>query len=333
VRAAVVRSPDEGVEVVERDDPEPAADEVRVAVAACGVCGGDEAVTEGRPGIEYPRIPGHELAGSVDAVGDDVTEWAVGDRVAVGWHGGHCFTCDPCRRGEFTACERRTVTGALRDGGLAEYVTVRREALAGIPDSVDAADAAVLTCAGMTGFNALRNADVSAGDLVAVQGVGGVGHLAVQFAATMGFETAAVSRGEGNREAAFDLGADHYVNANDEDPGEALDALGGADAVLATVPDSDAMAATIGGLAPTGTLLVVGAPDDPVPVPVARMLGARQTVQAWGSGHAIDTEDTLAVAAREGIEPWTETYPLSAVEAAFHDHRAGDVRFRAVVEP
>jgi D-arabinose 1-dehydrogenase-like Zn-dependent alcohol dehydrogenase len=332
VRAAQVSQPSSGVELVERPVPDPEPIEVRVEVAACALCGGDTAVLDGGHGVEYPRVPGHEVAGTVDAVGEDVTEWAVGESVAVGWHGGHCFTCDPCRRGEFTTCERREVTGIHRDGGLAEYTTVRREALAAVPDGVDLTAAAPLTCAGMTGFNALRRADVLAGDLVAVQGVGGVGHLAVQYADAMGFETAAISRGTAKREAALDLGADHYVDASDH-PADALTDVGGAAVVLATAPSSALMETLVDGLAPNGTLLAVGAPDDPVSVPVAAMLGPRQSVQAWGSGHAKDTEDALATAARNGVEPVVETYPLSAVDDAVADFQRGDVRFRAVVEP
>lgn len=305
---------------------------MRIEVAACALCGGDAAVLDGAPGVEYPRVPGHEIAGAVDAVGADVTEWAVGDRVAVGWHGGHCFTCDQCRRGAFTTCERREVTGVHRDGGLAEYTTARREALAAVPDDVALRDAAPLTCAGMTGFNALRRADALAGDLVAVQGVGGVGHLAVQYAAAMGFETAAVSRGTAKRDAALELGADHFVDARD-DPAGALADLGGADVVLATAADSASMEALVDGLAPDGTLLAVGAPDDPVAVPVAEMLGPRQSLRAWGSGHATDTEDALATAARQDVAPVVETYSLSAVGDALAAFERGDVRFRAVVEP
>jgi NADPH2:quinone reductase len=333
MRAVRVPEPGAGFEVVERERPEPGVGEVRLEVAACGVCGGDRAVTEGRPAVDYPRVPGHEVAGRVEAVGDDVDGWAPGDRAAVGWHGGHCFTCGPCRRGAFVHCENEHVTGVLGDGGYAEFVTAPGEALVPVPESLDATAAAPLVCAGLTAYGALRHAAAGAGDLVAVQGVGGVGHLGVRFAAAMGFETVAVSRGTEKREAAVELGADHYVDAEAADPAATLRELGGADAALATAPSADAMAAVLEGLAPDGQLLAVGAPDDPVPFDVARMLGNRWSVEGWSAGHAGDAADALEAAVTTGVEPRVETYPLTAAERAFDRMRSGAVRFRAVLEP
>ena len=333
MRAVQVPAPGAGFEVVERERPDPGGGEVRLEVAACGVCGGDAAVTEGRPAVDYPRTPGHEIAGRVDAVGAGVERWAPGDRAAVGWHGGHCFTCGPCRRGEFLHCENGHVTGVLGDGGYAEFVTAPTEALVPVPRGLDATAAAPLVCAGLTAYGALRRAAVGAGDVVAVQGVGGVGHLGLQFAAAMGFETVAVSRGTGKREAAVDLGADRYVDAAADDPAAALRELGGADAVLATAPDADAMADVLGGLAPGGQLLAVGAPEDPVPFDVARMLGNRWSVEGQSAGHAGDAADALDAAVATDVAPRVETYPLSEVGRAFDRMRSGSVRFRAVLEP
>jgi NADPH2:quinone reductase len=321
-------------ELVERPLPEPTADEVRIAVAACGVCRGDGHVCEGgAEHVDYPRVPGHEFVGYIDVIGDRVTEWAVGDRVGVGWHGGHCFTCDPCRDGEFVLCEHKPVTGMHRDGGYAEYATARAEALAAIPEEFDATTAAPLLCAGLTSFNALRNADVRPGDLVAVVGIGGLGHLALQYAHEAGFETVAVSRGTEKREAALDYGAAHFVDSETADPGEALSDLGGADLVLATAPASDAIAAVIDGLGPNGEVLTVGIPDEPVPVEVGSLTATRGSLSGWASGTPSDAEDTVAFGARRDIETAVEAFDLADAEDAYRAMDSGDVRFRAVVEP
>ena len=242
MRAVQVPEPEADFEVVERDVPEPGPEEVRVAVDACGVCHSDAFLKEGQwPGVEYPRTPGHEVIGHVDAVGERVEAFEAGDRVGVGWHGGHCFTCEPCRRGDFIACENGDVTGFDHDGGYAEFLTTPQETLARVPEDLDAAAAAPLLCAGVTTFNSLRNTDAEPGDLVAVQGLGGLGHLGVQYASRFGFETVAVSRGTDKRDLAFELGADHYVDSEAEDPAEALTELGGAKVVLATAPHAYAM--------------------------------------------------------------------------------------------
>jgi D-arabinose 1-dehydrogenase-like Zn-dependent alcohol dehydrogenase len=333
MRAVQVPGPDEGFETVSTERPTPGPAEVLVSVAACGVCRGDTAVTEGRPPVEYPRVPGHEIAGRIAAVGGDVDRLAVGDRVVVGWHGGHCGTCRQCRRGDFVTCEHERITGIHHDGGYAEAVAVPVAGVARVPDGVDLTAAGPLACAGLTAWTGLTSTDATAGDTVAVQGIGGVGHLAVQFADAMGFETVALSRTAEKEAAALDLGADRFVDTSETDPADALTAHGGADLVLGTAPAGGAFEAVLGGLAPNGDLVAVGAPTDAVSLPVARMLGNRWSLHGWAAGHAGDVEDALAAAARNDVDPWVETYPLDAADAAFGAMRSGEVRFRAVVEP
>jgi NADPH2:quinone reductase len=331
--AVQIHAPEEGFTTVDRERPDPASEEVLIEVAACGVCGGDAAVVEGRDAIEYPRIPGHELAGTITETGAAVTEWAVGDRVAVGWHGGHCCSCPQCRRGAFATCEREHVTGLLGDGGYAEYATAAREALVPVPDGLDATAAGPLVCAGLTAYTALRDSDARPGDRVAVQGIGGVGHLGVQFADAFGFETVALSRGPDKRAAAFELGADHFVDTTADDPAAELQTLGGADAVLATAPSADAVASVVHGLAPTGEVIAVGAPSEPAEVDVAAMLGNRWSLRGWAAGHAGDARDALAAAVGNDVTPRVEPYPLADADEAFERMRAGETRFRAVLEP
>jgi NADPH2:quinone reductase len=334
MRAVEVSEPGGGFEVVERPIPEPGPAEVRVAVSACGVCGGDVHVCEGDlPDEEYPRIPGHEIVGRIDAVGEDASEWAVGDRVGVGWFGGHCFTCEACRRGNFVRCENGPITGMDRDGGYAEYALARREALAAVPEDLDSAAAAPLLCAGLTTFNALRNSDASVGDLAAVVGVGGLGHLAVQYARKAGFETVAISRGTEKREAAREFGADHYVDSEAEDPAAALQELGGASVVLSTAPASEAVASVVGGLDAEGEVVSVGVPDEPVPVGVGQLTGTRGSVSGWASGTARDAEDALAFGDLRDVTPAVETFDLTEAETAYRRMVDADVRFRAVLEP
>jgi Zn-dependent alcohol dehydrogenases len=274
--AAVINEAGGQFELETREIPTPDSEEVRIAVDACGICHSDAFVKEGTyPGVSYPRIPGHEIAGRIDAVGDDVSAWSTDDRVGVGWHGGHCFTCDPCRRGEFKLCENVEITGLTYDGGYAEYVTVPTEAVAEIPDSLAAVDAAPLLCAGVTTFNALRNSDAGPGDLVAVLGVGGLGHLAIQYAHAAGFETVAISRSPDKKALAMDLGADHFLDATATDPAETLQALGGATVVLATAPSTEAIESVVGGIGADGTVLIVGVPDEPVSVDAAHLVGNR----------------------------------------------------------
>jgi len=333
MRAIEVPEPGGGFDVVERPRPEPATGEVQIEVATCGICHGDTTVTEGRPPIEYPRTPGHEIAGEISAVGEGVTSWEPGDRVAVGWHGGHCFACPQCRRGDFVNCEREQITGIHSDGGYAEYATAPTEALVSVPDALSLTAAGPLVCAGLTAYSGLAHSDATPGDTVGILGIGGVGHMGIQFADASGFETVALSRGTAKAETATDLGADHYVDTEAADPAEKLTALGGADAILATAPSSDAIESVIQGLAPNGELIAVGAPDDPVSVPIPPMLGNRWTVTGWSAGHAGDAGDALAAAARNGVSPWIESYPLADTGDAFDRLLSGRARFKPVLEP
>jgi D-arabinose 1-dehydrogenase-like Zn-dependent alcohol dehydrogenase len=320
-------------EVVSHDVRDPGRREIRVRVKACGVCHSDAMTRNGAyPGLTLPRIPGHEIAGRVDAVGADVTAWKPGDRVGVGWHGGHCFQCVPCRKGDFINCEKAQITGVTLDGGYAEYVIVPFEAAARIPDGLDAADAAPLLCAGVTTFNALRNSGARPGDTVAVQGIGGLGHLAIQFASRMGFRTVALSRGADKKALARELGAHEYVDAKDVEPAEGLRALGGADLVLATAPNSAAIAAVVGGLKPRGKLLIVAAAFEPLQI-VALSLLTGKAVAGWPSGSAIDSEETMAFSALTHVRPRIEQFPLEKAEEAFGKAMANRVRFRAVLVP
>lgn len=334
MQAAVVPEAGAGFELVDREVPDPAPGEVRIAVEACGICHSDAFVAEGgHPAVTYPRVPGHEVAGHVDAVGDDVTTWSEGDYVGAGWHGGHCFDCEPCRRGNFLSCENGDVTGLTFDGGYAEYTTVPAEAVAAVPSDLTAVDAAPLLCAGVTTYNALRNADLQPGDLVAVQGVGGLGHLGVQYARAAGFETVAVSRSPDKESLARELGADHFVDAGETDPARALQELGGADAVLATAPASDAIASVVGGIGDDGSVIVVGVPGESVPVDTQHLVGTAGAVEGWGSGDARDSQDTLEFSSLREITPEVETFPLSDVSTAYDRMMANETRFRAVLKP
>ncbi|AZH27120.1 alcohol dehydrogenase [Haloplanus aerogenes] len=333
MRAAVVPEAGADFELVERPVPAPDPSEVRVAVDACGICHSDVFVVEGTfPGVSYPRTPGHEVVGRVDAVGEDVTSWSEGDRVGAGWHGGHCFTCDPCRRGDFLQCENAEITGLTFDGGYAEYATVPAEALAAVPDDLDAVDAAPLLCAGVTTYNALRNSDARPGDVVAVVGVGGLGHLGIQYAHAAGFETVAISRSPEKRDLALDLGADHFVDASEDDPAEALQDLGGARVVLTTAPSADAIESVVGGLGTDGEVVVVGIPGEPVPVDVQHLVGTRSAVSGWGSGHARDSQDTLEFSDLRDITPVVERFALDEVDEAYQRMLDNDARFRAVLD-
>jgi D-arabinose 1-dehydrogenase-like Zn-dependent alcohol dehydrogenase len=320
-------------EVVERDVPEPDAGEVRVKVEACGVCHSDAFVRSGAfPGLALPRIPGHEIAGRVDAVGAGVTPWRKGDRVGVGWHGGHCFTCDACRRGLFINCENAKVTGISFDGGYAEYAVVPAAALARIPENLDAAEAGPLLCAGVTTYNSLRNAGARPGDTVAVQGIGGLGHLAIQFARQMGFRTVALSNGSDKEQLARDLGAHEYVDTKKVNAGEGLKKLGGADVILATAPHASAIASTVDGLKARGTLLIVAAPFEPVSIHAFALLSGKR-IQGWPSGSSIDSEDTMRFSALTGVRPRIEKFKLEQAEQAFASMMENRVRFRAVLTP
>jgi alcohol dehydrogenase/propanol-preferring alcohol dehydrogenase len=332
MKAVQVAEPGADFELVDIDVPQPGPDEVRISVEACGICHSDSFVKEGTyPGIEYPRVPGHEIVGRIDAVGERVTSWREGQRVGVGWHGGHCFDCEPCREGDFIACENAQITGIAFDGGYAEYTVAPAEAVADIPDGLDSAEAAPLLCAGITVFNALRNTDAGPGDLVAVQGVGGLGHLAVQCADEMGFEVAALSRGTDKEEMAFELGADHFIDTVNEDPAERLQQLGGARVILATAPNSQAMTSVVDGIGRGGKLLVLAATMEPIEVSPMQLIGARRSVAGWPSGDASDSEDTLQFCELSDITPMIETFSLDEVDEAYDKMMSSDVRFRSVL--
>ncbi|WP_233993809.1 alcohol dehydrogenase [Salinibacter altiplanensis] len=332
MKAARVPSAGADFEIVDLPVPEPDAHEVRVRVEACGVCHSDAFVKEGTfPGLEYPRVPGHEVAGVVDAVGPDVPQWTEGDRVGVGWHGGHCFTCDACREGDFVNCENGLVTGIHFDGGYAEYMTAPAEAVAKMPEELAAEDAAPLLCAGITTFNALRNQDLRPGDLVAVQGIGGLGHLGVQYAAAMGLEVVALSTSADKETLAHDLGAAHFVDVSSTDPAEALQARGGADLILATAPNADAITSVVGGLGRDGDLVIVAATGEAVEVPPMALIEGRKSVSGWPSGDAKASEDTLAFSAQAEALPEIETFSLTEAGAAYDRMINNEARFRAIL--
>lgn len=331
-RFAQITAPNGPFVLGTRAVPTPGPGAVLVRVHACGVCHSDDFVkTAAFPGLALPRVPGHEVAGVVEKVGSGVGGWSAGERVGVGWHGGHCFVCDPCRRGDFIVCRQGKVCGISYDGGYADHLVVPAEALARIPDGLTDAEAAPLLCAGITTFNALRHSPAKPGDVVAVQGLGGLGHLAVQFASRMGFRTIALARGAEKRAFALELGASDYVDTAAENAAAALNARGGAAVVLATAPSAAAVTSVIDGIAPGGQLLLVAAVMEPLPVSALALIGARRSIQGWPSGTAKDSEDTLAFAAATGIRPRIETFPLDRVEDAFARMHSGKVRFRAVL--
>jgi alcohol dehydrogenase/propanol-preferring alcohol dehydrogenase len=333
MKAIQISRPGGEFELVNKDIPEPSAGTVRVKVEACGICHSDLIVKEGFwPGIKYPRVPGHEVAGIVDKAGEGVTAWKKGRRVGVGWHGGHCFQCEQCRRGDFILCANAKITGISFDGGYAEYMVAPQEALASIPDELKSVEAAPLLCAGITTYNALRNSGARAGDLVAVQGIGGLGHLGVQFASKLGFKTAAISRGKDKEQAARKLGADVYIDAESTDPAKALAEMGGAKVVLATAPNSKLISPLVNGLAPNGKLVVVAAAADPIEVSPLQLIGGRKSIIGWPSGHARDSEDTMNFSVLRGIRPAIETFPLEKAAEAYQRMITNRARFRVVLE-
>jgi D-arabinose 1-dehydrogenase-like Zn-dependent alcohol dehydrogenase len=331
-RVMQVAGPGEQPELAERELRRPGRGEVLVRVEACGICHSDSLTIEGgMPGIEYPRVPGHEIAGRIEAVGEDVFPWEVGQRVGVGWFGGNCGYCDPCRRGDLISCVNGRVPGIAYDGGYADHVVVPKSALASIPDELSAQDAAPLLCAGITTFNALRESGARPGDLVAILGVGGLGHLGVQFARRMGFETVAIARGTGKREHAESLGAHHYIDSTATDVAEALQALGGATTILATVTAPDAMSAAVGGLRPRGRMIVVGASPDPLKIRPFALIAGSTGVIGHASGSSKDSEDTLRFSALQDIHPTIETYPLEQAADGYARMMSGQARFRVVL--
>ena len=331
-KAAQISKAGGDFELVERDISEPGAGQVRVKVEACGVCHSDALVKDGNwPGLQYPRVPGHEIAGRIDALGDNVTAWTFGQRVGVGWHGGHCFVCEQCRKGDFAMCINRKVTGFDFDGGYQEYMIAPASSLAAIPDELPAEEAGPFMCAGVTVFNALRNSGARAGDVVAVHGIGGLGHLAVQYARRMGFETVAINRGNDKEPLAQKLGAHHYIDAIASDVVAELQKLGGASVILATAPNAQAISGLVDGLAPGGKLLVPAAPTEPLTISVFSLILKRSSVAGWYSGTAKDSQDTLEFSALSDVHPMIEKYPLDQVAEAYEQMHSGRVRFRVVL--
>jgi D-arabinose 1-dehydrogenase-like Zn-dependent alcohol dehydrogenase len=331
MRVAQVPRPKQPFEIVERPIPEPGAGTVRIKVEACGVCHSDSLTKEGLfPTIQYPRVPGHEVAGVIDAVGPGVAGWQPGQRVGVGWNGGYCGYCDNCRRGDFFACVRGQTTGVTYDGGYGEYMIAPASAVALMPADLPAVDAAPLMCAGVTTFNALRNSGARPGDVVAVLGLGGLGHLGVQYAANMGFHTVGIARGKDKEPLARRLGASVYIDSQAQDPAAELLKLGGARVILATVTSGEAMSAAQGGLGVNGTLLVLGASESMQVALIPMIMGCR-SVKGWYSGTSIDSQDTLAFSLRTGVRSMNETYPMERVAEAYDRMMSGKARFRVVL--
>lgn len=319
-------------ELVEREMPVPGAGEIRIKVQACGVCHSDAVTKEGLfPIVTYPRVPGHEVAGVVDEVGPGVKEWKKGDHVGAGWHGGHCFVCESCRRGEFVTCLNEAINGVTRDGGYAQYMIARHEAVARMPESFNAAEAGPLLCAGITTFNALRNSGAGPGDLVAVQGIGGLGHLGIQYAAKFGYRTVGVGRGAENGALAKKLGATAYIDSASTNAAEELQKMGGARVVLATAPSAKAMSDLVGGLKAGGELLCIGVPGEPLQVNVATLVLGKRRIQGWPSGTAMDSEDTLRFSELSGVRPMIEKYPLAKANDAYERMMSGKAEFRVVL--
>jgi D-arabinose 1-dehydrogenase-like Zn-dependent alcohol dehydrogenase len=332
MKVAQIPSPGAGFQIVEREVPEPGPKEVRIKVKACGVCHSDVLTKEGLwPGIQYPRVPGHEVVGIIEEVGADVSEWQTGQRVGVGWHGGHDGTCLSCRRGDFGNCRNMKIAGISYDGGYQQYMVAPVEALVAIPESLNDTEAAPLLCAGVTTFNALRHAGALPPDLVAVQGIGGLGHLGIQFANKSGYKVAAIGRGSANATLAKKLGAAVYIDSSSTNAAEELQKLGGARAILATAPSSKAMSEVIDGLAPNGKLVVIGATFDPIEVTPIQLIGGSRTIQGWASGTPTDSEDTLRFSELTGVRPMIETFPLEKAAEAYERMLSGDAQFRVVL--
>jgi len=332
MRAVQVSRPGGPFEMVEREIPEPGPRQIRVKVQACGVCHSDSLTKEGHwPGIAYPRVPGHEIAGVIDAVGSEVPHWKPGQRVGIGWLGSYCGYCESCRRGSLITCANQRITGITMDGGYQDYVLAPFEALASIPDEITPVEAGPLMCAGITTFNSLRNSGARGGDTVAILGIGGLGHLAVQFASKMGLRTIAIARGKDKEAFAKQLGAHHYIDSTGGDPAADLQKLGGAKIILATATSAQAMATTIGGLSPDGRLVVLGADFTPMQLNTAGLISGRTGIYGWPSGSSIDSEDTMKFSAMTGVRPMTETFPLEKAQEAYDLMMSNKARFRVVI--
>ena len=332
MKAAQIPRPGADFQMVERRIPNPGRGEVRIKVQACGVCHSDVLTKEGQwPGIQYPRVPGHEVAGIIDEVGEGVSGWKNGQRAGVGWHGGQDNTCRACRRGDFRNCENFRIPGISYDGGYAQFMVAPVEALAPIPETLSDVEAAPLLCAGITTYNALRRSGAFPGDLVAIQGIGGLGHLGIQFADKFGYQVAAIGRGPENAALAKKLGADAYIDSKSINAAEALQKLGGAQVILATAPSGKAMSELIGGLAPNGKLVVIGVAFDPIEVAPVQLITGSRSIQGWAAGTAADSEDTLRFAGLSGVRPMIETYPLEKAGEAYARMLSGKAQFRVVL--
>lgn len=332
MKVAQVPSPGADFQIVEREIPTPGAGQVRIKVEACGICHSDVLTKEGIwPGIQYPRAPGHEAAGVIDEAGAGVSEWKKGQRVGVGWHGGHDGTCLACRRGDFRNCPNVQIPGISYDGGYQEYMLAPANALVAIPGTLSAVDAAPLLCAGITTYNSLRHSGALPGELVAVQGIGGLGHLGIQFASKFGYRVAAVGRGPGNAELAKKLGAHIYIDSRARNAAAALRELGGARVILATAPSSKAMSELFDGLGPNGKLIAIGADADPIEVTPMQLISGSRSIQGWWSGTPADSEDTLRFSELTGVRAMVETYPLERAGEAYARMMSGDAEFRVVL--
>jgi D-arabinose 1-dehydrogenase-like Zn-dependent alcohol dehydrogenase len=331
-RSVQVPTPGKDFELIQKEFPEPGPGQVRIRVQACGVCHSDSITKFGIfPGIQYPRVPGHEIAGVLDAVGPEVQVFKTGQRVGLGWHGGHCNYCTPCRRGDFILCENGQICGISYDGGYADYVIAPANALAFIPAELNDVDAAPLLCAGITTYNALRNSGARPGDTVAILGIGGLGHLAVQYAAKSGYRTVAIARGQDKAPLAKQLGAHVYIDSTTQNPAAELQKMGGAVVILSTLTSADALAAAVDGLAPAGKLIINGVPEKPLSVNMAPMILGRRSIVGWPSGSGLDSEETLSFSALAGIKPMVEVYPLEKAAEAFDRMMSGKARFRVVL--
>ncbi|WP_019038455.1 alcohol dehydrogenase [Psychroflexus tropicus] len=334
MKAAQIQEAEGEFQLVELDQAKPGENEVLIKVEACGICHSDAFVKDGTfPGLEYPRVPGHEVIGTIEAIGENVSSWSKNQRVGVGWHGGHCFECEPCRRGDFISCQNAKVSGISYDGGYAEYMCAPQEALVAVPDELSSVEAAPLLCAGITVYNALRNSGIKAGDTVAIQGIGGLGHLAIQYAHKMGMRTVALSTSDDKKELALKLGAHHFINAKKDNASEKLQELGGARLILGTAPSGKAMTSVIGGLGVDGELLMVGATPESVEVNPMEMLMGRKSVAGWPSGTPTDSEDTLKFSALFDTKPMIEEYPLDKVKEAYDRMINNKSKFRVVLKP
>jgi D-arabinose 1-dehydrogenase-like Zn-dependent alcohol dehydrogenase len=332
MKAAQITRPGGDFEIVEREIPRPEAGQVRIKVQACGVCHSDVLTKEGGlPGIQYPRVPGHEVTGIIDELGAGVTSWRLGQRVGIGWHGGHDNTCPQCRRGDFRNCVNVKIPGISYDGGYQQYMIAPIEALAALPDSLNFVEAAPLLCAGITTYNALRHSGAMPGDLVAVEGIGGLGHLGVQFANKFGYKVAAIGRGPENAALAEKLGAKIYIDSSKTSPAEELQKLGGAQVIIATAPSSKAMSELIDGLGPNGKLMVVGASTEAIQVTPIQLIFGVKSIQGWAAGTPADSEDTLHFAELSGVRPMIETYPLEKAGEAYDRMMSGKAQFRVVL--